>query len=395
MSPAITEAFVLASDVRLTLVQELPRSLREKLGDEVGGYALSRSRSRAPVRLLDDDSAGLLQRFRSPTRIIDAVLAYSRDRQTEPRATLDEAFPMLRGLIESEVLIAVDSMEAVEADASLQVGERFAGVRVIATVQSLDDTEVHLVRDDSGDHAALKLFKTARRPAMLTFMRREAAILRRLPSGPFPHLLRAQETPECGYLLLEWRSGISAEAAAAEARQMVPQDGGRALLELLRAIARAYALLHAARVVHGDVHPGNVLVAADGSVTLVDFGFAVADGPDEITTQAPRAGSPFTSSPSRQWHTDRGRPCRARASWVSSTPWRRACIDLRRAVITSTSRSSPRRRCARSPRIHHCRSPRMGYRRGRSWRRSSRSASPSAPSADSQTSRRSRDVSMR
>ena len=84
------------------------------------------------------------------------------------------------------MLIAADSMEAMEADSSLQVGERFAGIRVIATVQSLDDTEVHLVQDDSGSHAALKLFKTARRPAMLTFMRREAAILRRLPERSVP-----------------------------------------------------------------------------------------------------------------------------------------------------------------------------------------------------------------
>ena len=298
MSPAITEAFVLASDVRLTLVQDLPQSLRDRLDGEVGGYALSRSRSRAPVRLLDDDSAVLLQRFRSPTRIIDAVLAYSRDRRTEPRATLDEAFPMLRGLIESQVLIAADSMETMDAETSLQVGERFAGVRVIATLQSLDDTELHLVKGDAGNHAALKLFKIGRRPAMLTFMRREAAILRRLEGGPFPRVLRAGENPEFGYLLLEWRSGVSSETAAAEGRRMIPRDGGRALLELLRAIARTYALLHAAGVVHGDVHPGNLIVDADGSVTIVDFGFAVAAGsPDEITAQAPRGGIAFYFEP--------------------------------------------------------------------------------------------------
>jgi len=298
MSPAITEAFVLASDVRLTLVQDLPRSVREKLDGETDGYALSRSRSRAPVRLLNDDSADLLQRFRSPTRIIDAVLAHSRGHQTDPRATLDEAFPMLRSLIESQVLIAAGSMEPVEAERSLQVGERFAGVRVIATLQSLDDTELHLVEDDAGNHAALKLFRTARRPAMVSFMRREAAILRRLNGGPFPRLVGVGETPECGHLLLEWRSGVSAEVAAADARQMLPRDGGHALLELLRAIARAYARLHAAGVVHGDVHPGNLIVAADGSVTIVDFGFAVAaDSPDEITAQAPRGGIAFYFEP--------------------------------------------------------------------------------------------------
>ena len=66
MSEDITTRFVLQSDVLLTPVQELSITARHQLGADDGDYALSRTMSRAPVRVLDRDFTDLLQRFRSP-----------------------------------------------------------------------------------------------------------------------------------------------------------------------------------------------------------------------------------------------------------------------------------------------------------------------------------------
>ena len=109
MSEDITTRFVLQSDVLLTPVQELSITARERLGADDGDYALSRTMSRTPVRVLDRDFADLLQRFRSPTRIVDAILSYSRDHRVGAEATLDEAFPMLQRLINSQVLVVATS----------------------------------------------------------------------------------------------------------------------------------------------------------------------------------------------------------------------------------------------------------------------------------------------
>jgi serine/threonine-protein kinase len=48
----------------------------------------------------------------------------------------------------------------------------------------------------------------------------------------------------------------------------------RGLLRLVTRVAGAYARLHARGVLHGDVHPRNVLVQRDGTVRLIDFGWA-------------------------------------------------------------------------------------------------------------------------
>jgi eukaryotic-like serine/threonine-protein kinase len=296
MSEDITTRFVLQSDVVLMPVQELPMTAREQLGADDGDYALSRTMSRTPVRVLDRDFADLLQRFRSPTRIVDAILSYSRDHRVGAEATLEEAFPMLQRLINSQVLVVATSDATTSAQSRLKVGDLFEGARVLATVQVLDDTEVHLVRTRDGGHAALKLFNAPEGASPLSLVRREQAFLRHLDGRTAPRALAAGEWAGAAYLLLEWRPGVAAEVAAAEARR----DGGarQALLELCCSIADAYARLHAAGVVHGDVHPRNVLVAADGTVTIVDFGYAVMPASAEPqTARASRGGIAFFLEP--------------------------------------------------------------------------------------------------
>lgn len=296
MSDDITTRFVLKSDVLLTPVQELTMPARERLSADDGDYVLSWTRSRAPVRVLDPDSADLLQRFRSPTRIVDAIVDYSRDHRVGAEATLEEAFPMLQRLIDSQVLVVAASDATTSAQPGLKVGDLFEGARVLATVQVLDDTEVHLARTEHGDHAALKLFNAPEGASLLKHMQREEAILRHLDGRAAPHVLAAGPRAGGAYLLLEWRPGVSAEAAGAEARRSA--EPRQALLELCCSIAGAYARVHAAGVVHGDVHPRNVLVAADNTVTIIDFGYAVMPASGEPrTATASRGGIAFFLEP--------------------------------------------------------------------------------------------------
>ncbi len=74
----ITEPILLPADVVLVPIDELPVETREQLEHEPGDYALTRPQTRMTSSIVDRSTAGLLERFRAPTTIVDAVIDYSR-----------------------------------------------------------------------------------------------------------------------------------------------------------------------------------------------------------------------------------------------------------------------------------------------------------------------------
>jgi tRNA A-37 threonylcarbamoyl transferase component Bud32 len=74
-----------------------------------------------------------------------------------------------------------------------------------------------------------------------------------------------------------------------------PEATARVGLAVLEALDAA----HRSGVVHRDVKPSNIMVAADGRVTLTDFGIAQAHGDPSLTSTGLLVGSPRYVSPER------------------------------------------------------------------------------------------------
>jgi eukaryotic-like serine/threonine-protein kinase len=258
---AITDPLVLPPDVVLAPVANLAEDVRRRLDSGAGDWAVTRPRARAASCLVDADAAVLLEEFRAPSTIVDAVVRFSRARGADPEAVLTEAYPLLDRLVRAGFLVPEGTDEAGVLLPSFPPGDEVAGFQVLECVQSLDDTELYQVRRGGGI-AALKIERSAGRTGDL--FAREAAVLARLGDEVTTGDLDGRR-----WLAVAWHPGIDAAAAAAELRRAGDRAG---LLALCRAVLAGYVRLHERGVVHGDVHPRNLLVAADGGVRLIDFG---------------------------------------------------------------------------------------------------------------------------
>jgi serine/threonine protein kinase len=97
------------------------------------------------------------------------------------------------------------------------------------------------------------------------------------------------------YLVLELVRGESAEQALQTRGPLPWREATRILADVCRGLAAA----HAAGLVHRDIKPGNILLAADGAVKLADFGLAKPvdhNGP-ALTGPGLAIGTPHFMSP--------------------------------------------------------------------------------------------------
>jgi serine/threonine-protein kinase len=249
---------------------------------------------RVSAKVIDATTASLMQQFASPRTIVEAIVATSRQLRKQPERLLTAAHPILIRFIRSGLLVPADAVAAARLDARHRTGEQVAGSVIRSCLQVLNDTELYVVESARHGTAVLKLARVAADRTLGDFAR-EARVLSQLNGASAPVLFESGCIDDRAFLLMEWCRGVSAERAANAIRRGSSADMSE-LAQLAVSIADAYASLHERKIVHGDVHEGNVLVDRDGKVTLVDFGLAVI-GDGDAAHPEKRGGQHFYMEP--------------------------------------------------------------------------------------------------
>ncbi|MGW4686289.1 serine/threonine-protein kinase [Streptomyces sp. NPDC004244] len=169
-----------------------------------------------------------------------------------------------------------------------------AGYRLAARLGAGGMGRVYLSHTRGGRPVALKVVRPelAGDTAFVRRFRQEVEAARRVRGAYTAELIDADADGTPPWLATLYVPGPSlAEAVARRGPLPVP-----AVLWLVAGVAEALQAIHDAGIVHRDMKPSNVLLAADGP-RVIDFGISLASGTTRHTTTGAAIGTPTYMAP--------------------------------------------------------------------------------------------------
>ncbi|MEU3778711.1 serine/threonine-protein kinase, partial [Streptomyces sp. NPDC032472] len=130
---------------------------------------------------------------------------------------------------------------------------------------------------------------------LITRTLREAKAIARIRSGGAVTVFDVVDEDGRPWIVMELIEGPSLAEFIRDQGPLTPHraaEVGLAVLDVLRAA-------HNQGILHRDVKPSNVLIAANGRVVLTDFGIAQVEGDPSITSTGMLVGAPSYISPER------------------------------------------------------------------------------------------------
>jgi sugar lactone lactonase YvrE len=200
-----------------------------------------------------------------------------------------------------------------------------------------------------GRAVALKLLPPTTDEERLARFEREARILAALSHPNIAGIHTLEEADGQRFLTMELVKGTTLAAALDKGALPLAEA-----LDACRQVALALEAAHDAGVVHRDLKPGNVMLAPDGQVKVLDFGLARIDDPAENeasihTVAATRAGIVLGTAAYMSPEQARGRPLDRRTDLWSFGCVLYECLTGRQAFPGETVSDSIAKILERDP----------------------------------------------
>jgi serine/threonine protein kinase len=308
------------ADIRANVVRILRMEGFEVLEAENGRIGLDVSRAHRPDLVLSDlmmpelDGYGLLEALRADPLTVATpfiFLSARADRSDRRKGmnlgaddylgkpfSRDELMDAVWARIKRIQAIGLSTPPVLSSQPAALAGERqpvtIKGYRMLKPLGSGGMSEVFLAqRERDGLEVALKILDTQSNddPSFLNRFIQEYALLEQINHRNVARIFDHGFSDEHAFITMEYFS--HGDIRQRMVKGMSPFDSLAVILQ----VALALSQIHALGIVHRDVKPDNLMLRADGSVALIDFGVAKHAQQLEHTQHGQIVGSPYYMSP--------------------------------------------------------------------------------------------------
>jgi serine/threonine protein kinase len=173
--------------------------------------------------------------------------------------------------------------------------EQLGKYKIIKTIGEGGFGVVYLAEDNIGLRVALKVLHShiAADEMLAAYFKREAKALARLSHPHIVSIHGYDEIDNRSFIVMEFIEGTTLSELLAGGQQLpLPQ-----VLSVFRQTLAALGHAHGKGVIHRDVKPANIMLAADGATKIADFGIARLADSEKLTRTGTGAGSLLYMSP--------------------------------------------------------------------------------------------------
>jgi len=187
-------------------------------------------------------------------------------------------------------------LEVLGKSVKMQSTGNILGYTILREIGEGGMGKVYLAENVSiGQQVAIKILDPvlARNSELRERFNQEARIQVALQHKNIVRVLNAQTDNDYTLMILEYVEGVSLDRVIKRRKTLAVDDALRIFEQVLSAVGYA----HEKGVVHRDIKPSNILVSADGTAKVTDFGIAKVLGDTKLTRTGTSMGSPDYMSP--------------------------------------------------------------------------------------------------
>src|SRR5262252_9083753 len=157
----------------------------------------------------------------------------------------------------------------------------------------------HAIDPNIGRPVAIKtiVLNTSRKPEEQERMRerlfREARSAGILSHPGIVTIYDVEQQGDLAYIAMEYVDGPTLDQILSEERPVEPEQ----MFSILRQTAAALDYAHQKGIVHRDIKPANIMLTADGTAKITDFGIAKITASEQFTVTGSIVGTPHYMSP--------------------------------------------------------------------------------------------------